>query len=423
MYVHQVDTPTAIPPAEQLDRPATGAMTREGTAMTVLNSAAGLDAAWAAGAASVAQLLPGHPSSLAVWGETDSSTLVCRQVQDITPDVKTFLFEPAHAALFQHEPGQFVTLQLQIDGCSVSRCYTISTPPTRPHLLGITVKRQPGGLVSNWLHDTMAPGKRISADGPFGVFTINRHPSAKYLFLSGGSGITPVMSMTRTLYDLGSDADVVFVHSARTPSDIIFRRELDTIASTAPTVRVAHVCERDEPREPWGGLRGFLSVEMLRLLAPDLHERVVFCCGPAPYMGAVRRMLGEVGFDMQNYHEESFSFEELTMKEFSSRTTAEAADEEGQRGEPATKTYSVEFVRSGRTFTCAEDENVLDAAYEAGLTPPSSCGQGMCGTCKTTILSGAVDMHHNGGIRPREIAKNKVLICCSKPLSDLTIDA
>ena len=179
-----------------------------------------------------------------------------------------------------------------------------------------------------------------------------------------------------------------------------------------------------QPREPWGGLRGFLSIEMLQLLAPDLTERVVFCCGPAPYMAAVRRMLFEAGLDMQNYHEESFSFEDLTMKEFSSRATTDAAaDEEGRGAAPDAKTYSVEFVRSGRTFTCADDENVLDAAYAAGLSPSSSCGQGMCGTCKTTVLSGTVDMQHNGGIRPREIAQNKVLICCSKPLSDLTIDA
>ena len=160
---------------------------------------------------------------------------------------------------------------------------------------------------------------------------------------------------------------------------------------------------------------------MLQLLAPDLAERVVFCCGPAPYMAAVRRMLGEAGFDMQNYHEESFSFEDLTMKEFSPPTPARTRPATMRRSE--TKTYSVEFVRSGRSFTCAEDEYVLDAAYAAGLSPSSSCGQGMCGTCKTTMLSGTVDMQHNGGIRPREIAQNKVLICCSKPLSDLTIDA
>lgn len=392
--------------------------------MTVLNAPVGLDATPVPGSPPARPLLPDHPSGLAVWGDTDSATLVCRQVQDITHDVRTFLFEPAEPALFRHEPGQFITLALQIDGRAVRRCYTISTPPTRPHLLGITVKRQPGGLVSNWLHDTMTPGKHVSAEGPFGVFTITRHGSSKYLFLSGGSGITPVMSMTRTLYDLGSDADVLFVHSARTPADIIFRRELETIASTVPTVRVVPVCERDAPGEPWSGLRGFLSIEMLRLLAPDLDERVVFCCGPAPYMAAVRRMLGEAGFDMANYHEESFSFEDLTMKEFSAAATTDApADEGGPDAAPATTTYSVEFVRSGVTFTCAEDENVLDAAYEAGLAPPSSCGQGMCGTCKTTMLSGTVDMQHNGGIRPREIARNKVLICCSKPRSDLTIDS
>lgn len=398
--------------------------TLEGTAMKVLNSAAWPAAAAVAERSSAAQPLHGHPSSPAVWGEDDSSTLVCRQIQDITHDVKTFLFEADQPSLFQHDPGQFITLQLEIDGRSISRCYTISSPPSRPHLLGITVKRQPGGVVSNWLHDTMTPGKRISADGPFGVFTIARHQSAKYLFLSGGSGITPVMSMTRALYDLGSDADVVFVHNARTPSDIIFRRELETIASTVPTVRVVHVCERDSPGEPWGGLRGFLSVEMLQLIAPDLTERVVFCCGPAPYMAAVRRMLVDADFDMQNYHEESFSFDDLTMKEFSAHGTTDAVVDHGGPGDASeTTTYSVEFVRSGRTFTCADDENVLDAAYAAGLSPASSCGQGMCGTCKTTMLSGTVDMQHDGGIRPREIAQNKILICCSKPLSDLTIDA
>ena len=368
--------------------------------------------------------LTAHPSVLPVWGEADDSTLVCRQVLDITHDVKTFLFESERPALFHFDPGQFITLRLQIGGRAVDRCYTISTPPTRPHLIGITVKRQPGGLVSNWLHDTMGPGLRVSADGPYGLFSVARHPAGKYLFLSAGSGITPLMSMTRTLHDLGSDTDVLFVHSARTPSDIVFQRELDVMASVAPTLRVAHVCERDSPREPWVGLRGFLSDEMLRVLAPDLHEREVFCCGPAPYMAAVRRMLVTAGFDMTRYHEESFSFEELTVE--AAPAPADSAGTDGSQPPSAGAqpvVFSVEFVRSGRTFLCGADENVLDAAYAAGLAPPSSCGQGMCGTCKTTMLSGSVDMQHQGGIRPREIAQDKLLICCSKPLSDLRIDA
>ena len=389
--------------------------------MTVLNSSAPVGARPTVDDVDPEPLVPA--AGLPSWGETDSTTLVCRQVQDITHDVRTFLFEAERPALFHHEPGQFVTLQLQIDGHPVSRCYTISTPPTRPHLLGITVKRQPGGVVSNWLHDTMATGRRIAAEGPFGVFTIARHPSPKYLFLSGGSGITPLMSMTRTLYDLGADTDVVFVHSARTPADVIFRRELEAMVGTAPNLRVVPVCERDAPREPWGGLRGLLSAEMLTLLAPDLHERVVFCCGPAPYMAAVRRLLDRAGFDMRGYHEESFSFEDLALREFTDAAAADVPGQDTTGDVAAATTFTVEFARSGRSFVCGADQFVLDAAFEAGLNPPSSCSQGMCGTCKTTVLSGAVDMQHNGGIRPREIAQNKVLICCSKPLSDLTIDS
>jgi glycine betaine catabolism B len=163
------------------------------------------------------------------------------------------------------------------------------------------------------------------------------------------------------------------------------------------------------------------------MLAPDLAERVTFTCGPAAYMASVRQLLAQTGYDMRNYREESFSFETLPATDRSApngaapphgdHTLTLLADEF-----PETAVYSVEFVRSGRTITCGADENVLDAAWTAGLTPASSCGQGMCGTCKTTMLSGDVDMQHNGGIRPREIAQNKILICCSKPLSDLRID-
>ena len=117
--------------------------------------------------------------------------------------------------------------------------------------------------------------------------------------------------MTRTLYDLGSDADVLFIHNARTPADIIFRRELDAIASMTPNIRVVHICEGDCLSEPWGGLRGRLSTAALEAIAPDLMDRVTFTCGPSAYMESVRKILTETGYDMRNYHEESFTFESL----------------------------------------------------------------------------------------------------------------
>jgi ferredoxin-NADP reductase len=356
------------------------------------------------------------------WGDQDETELICRSVLDITHDVKTFMLEAEGDKVFHFEPGQFITLQLEIDGHPINRCYTISSPPTRPHLIAITVKRVIGGPVSNWLHDNLTPGTRISALAPLGHFTLPGPPSQKYLFLSAGSGITPVMSMTRTLFDLGSDADIVFVHNARTPADIIFRRELEAIAAVMPNIRVVHICESDYPAERWMGLHGRITAAALQAIAPDLAERVTYTCGPPAYMAAVRRVLDEAGYDMANYHEESFSFESLPADEQIAADPLHLADEIGDTHDAGVATFNVEFVRSGRTITCSAEQNVLDAAVAAGMRPSSSCSQGMCGTCKTTMLAGEVDMQHNGGIRPKEVAQNKILICCSKPLSDLRID-
>ena len=213
---------------------------------------------------------------------------------------------------------------------------------------------------------------------------------------------------------------------ARTPADIIFRRELEAIAAVMPNVRVVHICESDYPSERWMGLRGRVTNTALQAIAPDLDERITYTCGPPAYMAVVRRILNESGYDMANYHEESFNFDSLPADEQIAADPLHQTDAIGSDGSPVdahVASYTVEFVRSGRTVTCTAEQYVLDAALAAGLRPPTSCTQGMCGTCKTTMLEGQVDMQHNGGIRPKEIAANKILICCSKPLSDLRMEA
>ena len=361
------------------------------------------------------------------WADEDQTALVCTAVSDVTHDVKNFVFEPEGDQLFEFDAGQFLTLKLDIAGAPVNRCYTISSPPTRPHRIAITVKRVVGGKVSNWVHDNVVPGSKVTALAPLGAFTLTRRPAEKLLFLSAGSGITPLMSMLRTLYDLGSDADVVFLHSARTPSDIVFRSELAAIEMHMPNLRVVHVCEADYPSERWGGMRGRLSPTMLHTIVPDLLERTIFNCGPMPYMDAVRRILGELDYDLDSYHEESFTFDDPAMPGATPPPEGVAYEDIAVAAPPAgddgVATFSVEFTKSGRTVTCRADENVLDAAIAAGVRLPSSCSQGMCGTCKLPKLSGEVEMNHNGGIRPREITAGKILTCCSKPLSDLSLDA
>ncbi len=248
------------------------------------------------------------------WTSDVEETLVCCHVRQETHDVKSFFFHSPEGRAFVFEPGQFITLELEIEGETINRCYTISSSPARPHTLSITVKRVPGGKVSNWLHDTVRPGTQIRVLGPAGEFTCARHPARKYLFLSAGSGITPLMSMSRAHHDLGDDRDIVFVHSSRTPDDIIFSRELELIASNHANFRTAFVCERVGPRTSWPGVTGFLSLPLLKLIAPDFMDREIFTCGPAPYMKAVRDLLEEAGFDRRRYHEESFSFETLVAE-------------------------------------------------------------------------------------------------------------
>lgn len=365
------------------------------------NAAQGL-----AGAALV-ELIAGAQTP--VWNPELDETLVCRAVRDETHDVKTFVFEAPEPRRFAFQPGQFMTFEVELAGETVNRCYTIASSPTRPHRIAITVKKIPGGPVSTWLHDNLKPGVSLKALGPMGDFTCAAHPAAKYLFLSAGSGITPLMSMTRAHHDLDSPADIAFVHSARSPADLIFRGELDLMARQRSSLKVTSVCLADSPNEAWNGFRGQLDLKRLELIVPDFREREVFVCGPAGYMAAVRDMLAEAGFDMGRHHEESF--------DFGAGETAPEPD-----GEAAVQSFKIEFATTRRSLDCPSDRFILDAAKAAGVRLPSSCTKGMCGTCKSRLVSGTVEMTAAGGIRQREIDQGLILICCSKPTSDLVIE-
>jgi len=354
----------------------------------------------------------------AQWSSAEKKGLACRRIIDETHDVKTFVFSAGDGAPFSFEPGQFITISGDVNGQTLTRCYTISSPPTRPYTLSISVKRVPGGVISNWLHDTLQPGSTLQAYGPSGVFTPSSHPTNKSLYLSAGSGITPLMSMTRAGHDLGLNRDIVFLHCARTPADIIFRRELSQLSASANRLKVVHICEGIGLEDDWNGPVGRLSLELLEGYVPDFREREVFTCGPAGYMKSVRELLTQGGHDPARYHQESF---DISASSAEGGVTAIPALSCGVTAE-GRHSFSVRLARSGKTFTMDDTETVFAAARKAGVPVPSSCGQGLCGTCKTSVLEGDVDMQHNGGIRQREIDKGLRLLCCSRPRSDLVLD-
>ncbi|WP_296255011.1 MULTISPECIES: glycine-betaine demethylase subunit GbcB [unclassified Pseudomonas] len=359
-----------------------------------------------------------NPVNTQTWANGRHLVRVVKVIQE-TWDVRTFCFMADQPILFFFKPGQFVTLELEIEGVPIMRSYTISSAPSVPYSFSITIKRVPGGKVSNWLHDTLHEGQELAVHGPVGLFNAIDFPNPKILYLSGGVGITPVMSMARWYYDTNANVDMVFVHSSRSPKDIIYHRELEQMASRINNFSLHIVCEKHGLGEPWAGYRGYLNQKMLELMAPDFMEREVFCCGPTPYMNAVKRLLEANGFNMAQYHEESFGATPPEARADAVEHAEQAADAPDL---DVAELHQVEFTDTGKSIRVAPGETVHAAAAKLGLMIPKACGMGICGTCKVMKLSGEVEMEHNGGITDDDVEEGYILSCCSVPKGDVRIE-
>jgi ferredoxin-NADP reductase len=341
----------------------------------------------------------------------------CVKVIRETHDVTTFTFGMGQPILFFFKPGQFVTLELEIEGERIMRSYTISSSPSIPYSFSITAKRVEGGVVSNWLVDNLSTGDQIAVHGPTGQFNCMDFAADKVLMLSGGVGITPVMSMARWWFDTDSDVDMVFAHSARTPADIIYARELDYMSTRIDNFQLHVICENTGNGEAWSGYRGYLNEYMLKLIAPDFLEREIFCCGPSVYMNAVRNLLSSFGFDMQRYHEESFG----STPQNDAKKAEQHADAAEQVDEVSEK-VTVYFSQSDLRVEVAKGSNLNEAANTAGISISKACGMGICGACRVKINSVDYEMQHNGGISEEEEAQGYVLSCCTKILVNTEVD-
>jgi len=408
-------------------------------------------------------------------GWTRGKTKVrCVRVVPETHDVKSFYFVAEPARLFSYKPGQFATLELPIDGRTVRRSYTISSSPSRPYLLSITVKRVPGGLVSNWLHDNMAPGFEFNLSGPNGDFTCFEAPSDRLLMIAGGSGITPLMSMLRWLSDTASDVDVVFLNFVRSPDDVIFETELlQTSSRMGDRLRLGTIPGRVNRGQRWNGPVGPFSAETVRFYAPDYAQREVFVCGPAPFMDKVKSTLSAFGFPAKRYHQESFGggapakpaatpaapapafspdarvaivdgavmsatpavpdapspFESKAPAAAAPAAPAPAAPAAAPAPRPApvaapsgANGSQIVFAKSGKTVKCSHDDVILDVAEANGIAIESQCRAGSCGTCKTMKVEGNVQLDEQQALTDGDIADGWVLACVGHPHGKVVLD-
>jgi glycine betaine catabolism B len=394
-------------------------------------------------------------ASLETWTQ-GTKQVKCVQIVDETVDVKTFTFVCEPPVKFDYQPGQFLTLNLDIEGKSVKRSYSVSSTPSRPHTIEITVKRvstpenepsAPLGLVSNWLHDNLKVGTQITANAPMGKFTNFAHPAAKLFLISAGSGITPMMSMSRWICDTVSNVDIVFLHSARSPQDIIFRQELEMMSSRYPNFKLAITVTRSVPGEPWYGYRGRINETILPAIAPDYKERIVYVCGPNPFIETTKELLQKINFPMEHYYEESFG----GAKQSKTIPTVPAVPQTSIVQTPAAVPISavpatrivngstsvpaavpapvpaavatssnpvIVLSKSGQEVTCDGEECILDVAEAEGAALPFGCRMGVCGACKVKKIAGEV-------IYDDDVACEDGFIytCVARPVGRVVIEA
>ena len=339
-------------------------------------------------------------------------------VVDEAPEVKTFVLQAETPALFNYNAGQFLTLDLPAPSGPLLRTYTISSAPSRPMTISVTVKAQAASVGTRWMFENLKLGSLIRAMGPAGHFTLELARRKKLLFISAGSGITPMMSMLRWLADVSPGSEVAFLHCARSPDDIIFRDELKLTARSMQNLELGFIVEQRDQANAWEGLVGRLDLGKIESLVPDFCEREVYCCGPDPFMKWVRQLVLSHGVPESHYHEEAFTFSSMPVV-----GAAATMEIPAQSDEPDAPSNMVQFQVSGTECACEPGQTLLQTARRANVRILSVCEMGLCGTCKVMKLSGNVAMEHNGGITDEEIQEGYVLACCSKPTSTVVIEA
>ena len=298
------------------------------------------------------------------------------------------------------------------------RTYTLSSSPSRPFSIAVTVKAQAGSIGTRWMFDNLMPGSHVKAYGPAGDFSLHSHPAAKYLFISAGSGVTPMMSMLRWLNDCAPWTDVGFVNCARRPEEIIFRKELELLGGHMPGLSLGFMIEERSSREGWYGHMGRIDAIRAAAAGAGFPRARDLLLRPRSVHARRARHAG-----CRRLRHDEIPSGELCRAVVEEIPAPFASPAEDGTAVPVEAVTPIRFSLSEVDADCVAGQTVLQTARSSGVRIPAACEFGLCGTCKVKKVSGDVEMSHNGGILDHEIDDGFILACCSKPLSALEIEA
>lgn len=341
--------------------------------------------------------------------------LKVREVVRETSDTVTLYFEHPEPYL-EYKPGQFLTLVMEFDGKEQRRSYSLCTSPFVDPFPGISVKRVPEGLFSNFLNEKVFPGKTLNVVKPMGNFTTEFHSKNRrhFFLIAGGSGITPIMGILKSVLVNEPQSIITLIYCSRNEEQIIFNKQLELLQLANPD-RLTVIHNLSQPSENWKGLKGRLSPIVLKELFAKAeyeprYEEFYFMCGPEGIMETTQQVLDELGVERERIHRESF---------FSA--AAHQAHEDALKGiNNGILTRDVTIILEGEehVVTVPPSKTVLESGLAAGLNMPYSCQSGLCTACRGRVLSGQVKMDEDAGLSEKELAAGYVLCCVSRPLTD-----
>ncbi len=342
-----------------------------------------------------------------------------RPLTDSSVEV-TFEVPGELAGEYDYSAGQYLALRATIEGEEVRRSYSICRPP-RDGRISVAIKRDVGGLFSNWANDTLRPGQAIDVMTPQGTFTsrLDELDGKQVVGIAAGSGITPVITMAHRVLEQSGTARFDLLYTNKSSLDVMFVEELAELKDRYPDrLALHHVLSREQRSAPI--MSGRLDEQRLRTILtaiiPTSRVDEWVLCGPFELVQLTRDLLAELGVD-----ETHIRFELFTAGE-PGEQAPRAREITIERGE---KTFAIDFTLDGTSSSVespiSANETVLNAALRVRQDVPFACAGGVCGTCRARVVEGSVSMHENYALESDEIENGYVLTCQSRPTSDRVV--